>query len=83
MVRAADSDGANIAEAAGRFGYADQRRLLFVARGSQIELQHWIHRAEARRLELPLDALRNAVETGRMLNGLIRELPETAPRAKG
>jgi four helix bundle protein len=34
LVRAADSVGANIAEAYGRWNYADRRRVLFIARGS-------------------------------------------------
>jgi four helix bundle protein len=50
LLRAVDSIGANIAEAYGRHGYADQRRLLYVARGSAYETEHWISRAEARGL---------------------------------
>jgi four helix bundle protein len=75
LVRAAHSIGANLAEASGRWGYGDQRRFLYVARGSQVELEHWLERAEAQRLELPVDAGGHAAEIGRMLNGLIRALP--------
>jgi four helix bundle protein len=72
MLRAADSVGANIAEAYGRWGYADRRRLLFVARGSLCELEHWLMRAERRRLGMPPRALERAEEIGRMVNGLAR-----------
>jgi four helix bundle protein len=72
MLRAADSVGANIAEAYGRWGYADRRRLLFVARGSLCELEHWLMRAEQRHLPVPPAALERAEEIGRMLNGIAR-----------
>src|SRR5204863_2392372 len=49
-IRAADSIGANIAEAVGRLTNPDRRRLLFIARGSVNELEHWLARAEAREL---------------------------------
>jgi four helix bundle protein len=72
LVRAADSIGANIAEAYGRERAADQRRFLYVARGSPLEAEHWVGRASARGL---LDGIRfdsELSELGRMLNGLIR-----------
>lgn len=37
LIRSADSIGANIAEASGRYGPADRRRLLVIARGSLYE----------------------------------------------
>jgi four helix bundle protein len=72
MVRAADSVGANIAEAEGRSTDADQRRFLIVARASALELQHWLDRAEMRGLGLPDGAQVGAHRLGRMLNGLIK-----------
>jgi four helix bundle protein len=72
LIRAADSIGANLAEAAGRRTQADQRRLLIIARGSAVELQHWLARARSRGLPLPADARARAEELGRMLNGLIK-----------
>jgi four helix bundle protein len=71
MLRAADSVGANIAEACGRGTYADRRRQLFVARGSAFELEHWVERAQARHFDLPLNAQSEARRISRMLNGLI------------
>jgi four helix bundle protein len=50
LVRAADSVGANIAEATGRWHVPDKRRVLFIARGSLCEAEHWIPRAESRGL---------------------------------
>ena len=72
LVRAADSVGANIAEAEGRATAADERRFLIVARSSALEVQHWLDRAEARGLPLPPRAMHEAGELGRMLNGLIK-----------
>ena len=74
LVRAADSIGANIAEANGRARDPDQRRLLIIARGSTYETQHWLNRAAARSLECPADASELAAEVGRMLKGLVRSL---------
>ena len=71
LVRAADSIGANIAEAFGRHGYRDQRRLLYVARGSAYETEHWIDRALVRGL-LPIEFQGRIAEIIRTLNGLIR-----------
>jgi four helix bundle protein len=83
MVRAADSIGANIAEAYGRGTRPDQARFLFIARGSAFELQYWTARATARQLPCPPAARATADEIGRMLNGLIRSAgraPRQQPR---
>ena len=72
LVRAADSVGANIAEAFGRATTADVRRLLHIARGSAFETEHWISCAAARGL---LDATASEArlrELIRTLNGLIQ-----------
>ncbi|HZA90966.1 MAG TPA: four helix bundle protein [Solirubrobacterales bacterium] len=73
LVRAADSVGANIAEAFGRHK-GDQRRFLYVARGSAHETEHWVDRALARGLVTNPGLAARAHEVGRMLNGLIRNL---------
>jgi four helix bundle protein len=75
MVRAADSVGANLAEGSGRFTAPDHRRFLFIARSSACELEHWLERAAARDLGLPEQALEEAGEVARMLNGLLRNIP--------
>jgi four helix bundle protein len=71
LVRASDSIGANIAEAYGRRGDPDQRRLLYVARGSAYEAEHWIDRAHARSL-LSAGFEPRITEVIRLMNGLIR-----------
>jgi four helix bundle protein len=72
VMRAADSIGANLSEAWGRDTRADRRRIVFLARGSACELEHWIARAAERGLALPPDASADAAEVSRILNGLLR-----------
>jgi four helix bundle protein len=72
LMRAADSIGANIAEATGRWHVADQRRVLYLARGSLYETEHWIHVAKDRGL-LAEDADAQIAELARTLTGLIRK----------
>ncbi len=50
MVRAADSIGANIAEAFGRFRFGEKVEFLYYSRGSLFETKYWINRAAQRRL---------------------------------
>jgi four helix bundle protein len=80
IVRAADSIGANIAEASGVWYGADRRRHLRRARGSLNETEHWLKRAEARGLIEP--GLRpKLAEAGRALNGLIKRPAPFPPNA--
>jgi four helix bundle protein len=72
LIRAMDSVAASIAEATGRSTLRDQARFYVIARGSLREAQHWIARAEARGLSLPIDARVRIDEISRMLSGLIR-----------
>lgn len=48
LVRAADSIGANIAEAGGRFHPGEVRTFLYYARGSLSETRYWLRRAAQR-----------------------------------
>lgn len=50
LVRAADSIGANIAEGSGRKSFQDNKRFIFIARGSVNETKHWLRRAYKRNL---------------------------------
>jgi four helix bundle protein len=72
LIRAADSVGANIAEANGRWHEADRRRLLWVARGSLHETEHWILCAEERGL-LERGTAERIEDIARPLNGLIKK----------
>jgi four helix bundle protein len=76
LVRAADSVAANIAEATGRWHGPDRRRLLFIARGSLNETEHWLLVAEERGL-LPSRYSARVSEIAKPLNGLIRRNPPT------
>ncbi len=53
LTRAADSIGANIAEAYGRFHYGEKIQFLYYSRGSLFETKYWLNRALARKL-MPL-----------------------------
>jgi four helix bundle protein len=50
LTRAADSIGANIAEAGGRFHPNDVRNFFYFARGSLRETKYWLRRAATRGL---------------------------------
>jgi four helix bundle protein len=76
LVRAADSIGANIAESAGRWHERDKRQLLFVARGSLYETEHFIETAITRGL-MPPDAAEPVTELAKTLNGLIKRWTPT------
>ena len=73
-VQAADSVGANIAEAFGRFHYGEKLTFFYYARGSLFETKYWLNRAVARNL-VDDKVLRNAVEElsdlARQLNALV------------
>jgi four helix bundle protein len=72
LVRAADSIGANIAEAYGRYGIPDKRRFLHIARGSLFETEHWVDCASERGLLEPGRFDDRLSEIARTLNGLVR-----------
>jgi len=50
LVRAVDSVGANIAEAFGRFHFAERLQFLYYARGSLFETRFWLRQAYVRNL---------------------------------
>lgn len=50
FARAADSIGANIAEAFGRFHYGERLQFLYYARGSLFVSKYWLNRAKSRNL---------------------------------
>jgi four helix bundle protein len=74
LIRAATSVGANIAEASGRWHERDRRQLLFIARGSLREAEHWIVYSEQRGL-LERGMSDRIDEIARLLDGLIKKSP--------
>jgi four helix bundle protein len=90
LIRAVDSIGANMAEGAGRYSYAEEIRFFIIARGSAREAGFWIRRAIAREIltaEKAQPLLLDLQTVSRQLNALIayrrkqqtnaRETPET------
>ena len=70
MARAADSIGANIAEAYGRFHYGEKLQFLYYARGSLFETEYWLNRAQKRGL-MPAG---QTTDYASQLTGLARQL---------
>lgn len=77
LARAADSIGANIAEAFGRFHYGEKLQFLYYARGSLYETKYWLNRALEREL-LPLNTgqsyASDLTELARQLNASLSTL---------
>jgi four helix bundle protein len=78
MARAADSIGANIAEAYGRFHYGEKLQFLYYARGSLFETKYWLNRAREREL-MPADQVQEYVA---QLTDLARQLNAFAANLK-
>lgn len=78
MARAADSVGANIAEAFGRFHYGEKLSFLYYARGSLFETKYWVNRSMARNL-FPSE---QAQEYANRLANLARQLNAFAATIK-
>jgi len=79
LARAADSMGANIAEAYGRFHYGEKLQFLYYARGSLFETKYWLNRALARNLMKPDQAQGYAsqlTEIARKLNSFAGSIKE-------
>jgi four helix bundle protein len=77
ITRAADSIGANIAEAYGRFHFGEKVQFLYYARGSLFETKYWLNRIKERHL-LEENLVRNysskLSELARQLNKFISDL---------
>ena len=77
LARAADSIGANIAEAFGRFHFGEKVQFLYYARGSLYETKYWINRSQARQLmstEQAQNCAKQLSELARQLNAFISQL---------
>jgi four helix bundle protein len=68
--RAADSIGANIAEAFGRFHFGQKIEFLYYSRGSLFETKYWLNRAAQRNLFPP----GTVQELNSQMTGLARQL---------
>ena len=71
LLRSVDSIGANIAEASGRWHKTEERRFLYIARGSLYETEHWLATAERRNL-LDRGMTQRLTPIAQTLNGLIQ-----------
>jgi four helix bundle protein len=78
MVRAADSIGANIAEAFGRFRFGEKVEFLYYSRGSLFETKYWMNRAAQRRL-MPATTVE---ELNTLLTALAKQLNTFAKNLK-
>jgi four helix bundle protein len=77
LARSADSIGANIAEAYGRFHYGEKIQFLYYARGSLFETKYWLNRVKERQLMTEnqvKDYGTRLSELARQLNTFISEL---------
>jgi four helix bundle protein len=77
LARAADSVGANIAEAYGRYHFGEKVHHLYIARGSLFETKYWLNRSESRKL-IPADIAASfasrLTELARQLNSFVSSL---------
>lgn len=77
LAPAADSIGANIAEAFGRFHYGQKIEFLYYARGSLFETKYWLNRVMRRSL-MPVDEIqrhsRELTSLARGLNAFVKDL---------
>jgi four helix bundle protein len=78
LARAADSIGANIAEAFGRFHYGEKLQFLYYARGSLFETKYWLNRA----LERNLMPVARVQEYAAQLTDVARQLNSFAASVK-
>lgn len=64
FITATDSVGANIAEGYGRFHYLDRIKFYYNARGSLIEVEHWIELLQERKFitKDTFDAFKNIAD---------------------
>lgn len=77
LVRSADSIGANIAEGTGRRGFQDNKRFVYIARGSINETKHWLRRAYKRKLltQEQIDTLKPILDAlGPKLNAYVKSI---------
>ena len=75
FITAVDSVAANIAEGYGRYHYLDRIKFYYQARGSLLEVQHWIYllfKREKIKQETYKYFLQHTYEIHQLLNGFIK-----------
>jgi four helix bundle protein len=85
IIRAADSIGANIAEAYGRYHNGEKLQFLYYARGSLFETKYWLNRGKSRGLLNPnqFDQLSKALSSlAHQLNTLAKATREQKKTGK-
>jgi four helix bundle protein len=86
LARSADSIGANIAEAFGRYHFGDRLRFLYFSRGSIYETKYWLNRAMNRDLLQAEDVQRylaNMTRLAKRLNTLVSATRKQQSSSKG
>jgi four helix bundle protein len=78
LAKAADSIGANIAEAFGRYHFGEKLQFLYYARGSLFETKYWLNRALQRNL-MPVALVQ---ENAAQLTDVARQLNSFAATIK-
>jgi four helix bundle protein len=77
LVRASDSVGANMAEGYGRYAFKENIQFCYYARGSLMEVKHFIRRAKNRKLlkSEEVDKINELLQTlGPKINAYIRSI---------
>ena len=85
LAKSADSIGANIAEAYGRFHYGEKVLFLYYARGSLYETKYWLNRVRERHLMTDnqvRDYSSKLSELARQLNSFISDMKTQQLRRK-
>jgi four helix bundle protein len=86
LARSADSIGANIAEAFGRYHFGDRLRFLYFSRGSIYETKFWLNRAMNRELLESGNVeryLANLTRLAKRLNALVSATRKQLSSSKG
>ena len=86
LTRAADSIGANLAEAYGRYHFGEKLKRIYYSRGSLFETKFWINRAKARNLlehETADQITEKLVSLAQRINGFAKFLKQQRVQNSG
>ena len=85
MTRSADSIGANIAKAYGRFHFGEKKQFLYYARGSLYETKFWLNRLSKRDLlnqKTVTQFLNLSIQISKELNSFIAYIKKLQKESK-